>query len=93
MKYFTLSLDPINCNVNTLRLRQNACYFQDNIFKCIFLNENIWILINISLKFVSDAVQATSHYLKQLEQLEGLHSEIAPAAPWQIFKNCQKVKF
>ena len=24
----------------------------DNIFKCIFLNENVWISINISLKFV-----------------------------------------
>ena len=24
----------------------------DMMFKCIFLNENIWISINISLKFV-----------------------------------------
>ena len=24
----------------------------DDIFKCIFLNENVWILIEISLKFV-----------------------------------------
>ena len=38
--------------VNTLRLRQNGCHFADNIFKCIFLNENIWIPIKISLKFV-----------------------------------------
>ena len=28
------------------------CHFADNIFKCIFLNENAWIAINISLKFV-----------------------------------------
>ena len=27
-------------------------HFTDDIFKCIFLNENMWILINISLKFV-----------------------------------------
>ena len=26
--------------------------FADDIFICIFLNENIWISINISLKFV-----------------------------------------
>ena len=26
--------------------------FPDNIFKCIFLNENVWILIKISLKLV-----------------------------------------
>ena len=30
----------------------NGCHFADDIFKCIFLNENVWILIKISLKFV-----------------------------------------
>ena len=29
---------------------QNGCHFLDNIFKVIFLNENVWILIKISLK-------------------------------------------
>ena len=38
--------------VNTLRPRQNGRHFADDIFKCIFLNENIWIPIKISLKFV-----------------------------------------
>ena len=38
--------------LNTLRPRQNGHRFPDNIFKCIFLNENVWILIKISLKFV-----------------------------------------
>ena len=37
---------------NILRLRQNGRHFPDDIFKCIFLNENVWILIMISLKFV-----------------------------------------
>ena len=36
---------------NTLRLRQNGRHFADDIFKCIFLNENVWIPIKISLKF------------------------------------------
>ena len=36
----------------TLRLRQNGRHFADNTFKCIFLNENIRILFEISLKFV-----------------------------------------
>ena len=36
----------------TLRTKQNGHQFPDNIFKCIFLNENIWNLIKISLKFV-----------------------------------------
>ena len=38
--------------LNTLRLRQNGCQFPDNIFKCTFLNENIWILIKIWLKSI-----------------------------------------
>ena len=37
---------------NTLRLRQNGCHFADDIFKCISLNENVWIPIKISLKFL-----------------------------------------
>ena len=39
--------------INTLRPRQNGLHFADDIFKRIFLNENIWIPIKISLKFVS----------------------------------------
>ena len=31
---------------------QNGRHFADNILKCIFLNENVWIRIEISLKFV-----------------------------------------
>ena len=37
---------------NTLRPRQNGRHFADDIFNCISLNENIHILIKISLKFV-----------------------------------------
>ena len=39
-------------NINTLRLRQDGRHFADDIFKCIFLNENVSIAIKISLKFV-----------------------------------------
>ena len=38
--------------VNTLRPRQDGRHFADDIFKCIFLNENFLIAIKISLKFV-----------------------------------------
>ena len=68
-----------NCQfiINTLRPRQNGRHFADDIFKCIFLNENVSIVVKISLKFVQltifqhwfrwwlGAVQATSHYLNQ----------------------------
>ena len=40
--------------INSWRSRQNGRHFPDDIFKCIFLNENIWISLNISLKFVPE---------------------------------------
>ena len=39
-------------SINTLSPRHNGHHFPDNIFKYIFLNENVWISIKISLKFV-----------------------------------------
>ena len=54
--FFHLSVQlgavPIILCPNALRLSQNGHHFADNPFKCIFVNENEWILINISLKFV-----------------------------------------
>ena len=38
--------------LNSLRPRRNRRLFADNIFKCIFVNENARISIKISLKFV-----------------------------------------
>ena len=38
--------------VHTLRPRQNGRHFAYDIFKRIFLNENMWIPLKISLKFV-----------------------------------------
>ena len=40
--------------INTLRPRQNGRHFADDIFKCNFMNENVWIPIKISLKFVPE---------------------------------------
>ena len=40
------------CSINALRPRQNGRYSAYDIFKCILLNENLRILITISLKFV-----------------------------------------
>ena len=37
---------------NTLRQRQDGRHFPDDDFKRIFLNENVWISIDISLKFI-----------------------------------------
>ena len=37
---------------NTLGPRQNGRHLVDDRFKCIFLNENVWIWVKISLTFV-----------------------------------------
>ena len=65
---------------STLRPRQNGRHFADDTFKRIFMNENVRVSINISLKFVPKGLinnipalvqilacadQATSHYLNQ----------------------------
>ena len=42
-----------NLPFNALRPKQNSRHFPDNIFKCIFFNENIWTSIKISLRFVT----------------------------------------
>ena len=45
---FTVSVSSLN----TLRPRQNGHHFADDTFKRIFFNENVWVSIKISLKFV-----------------------------------------
>ena len=66
--------------VNILRPKQTGHHFADDIFKCIFVNENLPIMIQISLQVVLNAMltvchhwfrkwlgiaQATSHYPTQ----------------------------
>ena len=62
--YIGLTLSYLNCFLivylvhlhlvsSTLRLRQNGRHFPDDIFKWIFWNEDVWISIEIWLKFVS----------------------------------------
>ena len=50
--HFDLSVQDNWLDFYTLRPRQNGRHFTDNIFKCIFLIEKVWILLKISLKFV-----------------------------------------
>ena len=40
-------------HLNTLKKpRQNSRYFADDTFKCIFMNENVWIYIKVSHKLI-----------------------------------------
>ena len=40
--------------INPLRWIQNWPHFADDVSKCIFLNENVWISLKISLKIVPE---------------------------------------
>ena len=55
--------------INTLRPRQNGRHFADDHLKCIFLNENLSISIQISLKFVS---RCPIHNIPALVQIMAL---------------------
>ena len=39
-------------SLNSLRPRRKIRHFPDDTFKCIFVNENVWIVLKISLTFV-----------------------------------------
>ena len=52
--------------VDTLRPKQNGRHFADYIFKCIFLNDNFWILARISLKYVPYGLIDNSAALVQI---------------------------
>ena len=51
-RYFPFEKGGHEEPLNTLRPRQEGRHFPDEIVKCIFLNENVWISIKISLEFV-----------------------------------------
>ena len=56
-------------SLNTLGWRQNGCRFPDDIFKCIFLNENVWILFKISPRFVSSSPNSPINNMLALVQI------------------------
>ena len=51
-EYSFLSNETVHC-LHTMRPRQNGRHFPDYLFKCIFLNDRLWISIKIPLKLVS----------------------------------------
>ena len=53
-------------SLNTLRPSHNERHFADDIFKCIFLNENVLISIKLSLKFVP---KGPINYIPELVQI------------------------
>ena len=56
--------------INTLKPRRKGRHFPDDIFKWIFVNENAWISIEISLKFVP---RGPINNIPPLVQMMALH--------------------
>ena len=49
---YTATIPIVESQINSSPPWQNRCHFTDGIFRCIFVNGNLYILIKISLKFV-----------------------------------------
>ena len=52
--------------INSSPREQMAATFADNIFKCIFLNENVRVMVKISLKFVPEGSNDNKSALVQV---------------------------
>ena len=48
--YESQQRSPWHAGFNTLMPRKNGRHFADDILKCIFVNENAWIPIEISFQ-------------------------------------------
>ena len=59
-RFLSLSRTVCNYCINALRPRQNRRHFADDIFKCISVNENVWIPIKISE--IAGGIRLTSLY-------------------------------
>ena len=55
----------VKSSVKSSSLGQNGRHFTDDIFKCIFMNENFCSLIRISLKFVPQGLNDNKSALVQ----------------------------
>ena len=56
----------LNLHALTHLDRDNGRQFPDDIFRCVFLNENVWIQNKISLKFVPEGL---INYIPALAQI------------------------
>ena len=65
--------------LNALRPRQNRRHFPDDIFRCIFVNENIWISIKIAPKFVPQGPISNIQALVQIMACCGLGVSRGPS--------------
>ena len=73
--------------------RHNGRHFPEDIFKCIFLRENFWILNKISLKYVPDDLIDNMAALVQimawcrLDEKQAIIWASEGAAYWHIYLN------
>ena len=52
-----------NVLLKHIEAETNGSQIPDDVFKCIFLNGNLWILIKISLKFVPNGPITLTPYM------------------------------
>ena len=74
------------CGVGMLLLKpyQHGHHFTDDIFQCVFLNENIWISIKISLNFVPKGRINNIPALVQIITVGELRSTLCTKTPLYV---------
>ena len=65
---------------NRLKPRQNGHHFPDDIFKCILMNENVWISLSCVLKFPIDNIPGADKQLSE-PMMVGLLTHICVIRP------------
>ena len=89
-----MAINPIEpCGaINTLRPRQNGLHFPYDIFISIFLDENVWITIKISMKFLPNGPINSTPALIQILVWRRLSdkplSEPMMLCYWRIYASC-----
>ena len=70
---------------NTLRPRQNGCNFPDDIFKCMFLKENVSTTIKISLDIVPRGpITNTPTFSSVSWLLQNFPQSVTVLLPWSV---------
>ena len=79
-------------SVKTLRLRQNGRHFPDDIYKCIFLNENIWISFKNHWRlFLGVSLTIFQHWLRYwlyTDHVTGHYLNQWWLVYWRIYESC-----
>ena len=87
LSFISVKWNPsIPIMIDTLRPRQNGRHFTDYFFNCIFLNENVWVSIKISLKCVPESTVYKKSSLVQVMTWRRTGAKPFPEQGWPVHR-------